>query len=201
MLCLLCALEVETADHLFCACEAIRPFWLRLKEWGIIRTNFLCIEELWYAAKSVRRRADKSIEAELSWVIIPAGMWAIWLSRNATVFGGQRFYLDNLWELVVRCIQDWGRALTGRVTSQWRPRDYISRGSRSVFWVGGFTQVGNVGANQQSLGRVGFKCWIGEQLSTRPVQSIKSEVSKYVDITDEAGSSKDRIQLVRLTLN
>ncbi|KAK1326329.1 hypothetical protein QJS10_CPA01g02146 [Acorus calamus] len=44
-----------TVDHLFCACEAVRPFWEMLRAHDIIQGNFSTIEELWTVAKSVQQ--------------------------------------------------------------------------------------------------------------------------------------------------
>ncbi|KAK1292590.1 hypothetical protein QJS10_CPB17g00828 [Acorus calamus] len=36
--------------------------------------------------------------AEVQQCLVPAGLWAIWKAQNATIFRGQRFYFENLWD-------------------------------------------------------------------------------------------------------
>ncbi|KAK1317754.1 hypothetical protein QJS10_CPA05g02265 [Acorus calamus] len=56
---------------------------------------------------------DKSVEAEVRRCLIPAGMWAIWLTRNAVIFRGQQYYFDNLWDSFSSLACAWERALGG----------------------------------------------------------------------------------------
>ncbi|KAK1306037.1 hypothetical protein QJS10_CPA10g00750 [Acorus calamus] len=45
-----------------------------------------------------RPPADLSLVAEIKRCLIPVGPWAIWTTRNAAIFHGQRFYFENMWD-------------------------------------------------------------------------------------------------------
>ncbi|KAK1323514.1 hypothetical protein QJS10_CPA02g00729 [Acorus calamus] len=101
----------ETADHLFGAFGSSE-----VVDYGgsdSIDMDGLTVEEVGRMAAKVASRHDRSVAAEVRRCLIPAGLWAIWKTRNSIIFGGQRFYFDNLWDAFSYFACEWGRELGG----------------------------------------------------------------------------------------
>ncbi|KAK1319829.1 hypothetical protein QJS10_CPB04g01252 [Acorus calamus] len=71
------------------------------------------MSELQAVMTSLTRRGDKSTKARIHQQIIPADLWAIWLTRNSVTFKNQRFYPENLWATTCPLLLDWGTHLAG----------------------------------------------------------------------------------------
>ncbi|KAK1303773.1 hypothetical protein QJS10_CPA09g02028 [Acorus calamus] len=111
--CALCGEEAETADHLFTSCQLVRWVWDHMKEASGLDVQFRDLEGMWRAGKQMRMVGDRSVKAKMSQLLVPATVWAIWLSRNQVIFGGQRPYAENIWELAKNLIIDWGNYCVG----------------------------------------------------------------------------------------
>ncbi|KAK1286517.1 hypothetical protein QJS10_CPB20g01045 [Acorus calamus] len=111
--CVLCNANTETVDHLFRECSMARELWERLGSLCHIRLTWASLDEFWSASRRMANQGDRRMEAKVRRLVVPAGLWAIWLTRNAVVFRGQRFYRENLWEATEGFIRDWGRYIVG----------------------------------------------------------------------------------------
>ncbi|KAK1283920.1 hypothetical protein QJS10_CPB21g01538 [Acorus calamus] len=80
--CLLCNNEVETVEHLFLTCPKAVQLWTWLAHLASIRTNSQDLGERWDAMGNSANQEDKSIKPRMTRVAIPAGLWAIWKTRN-----------------------------------------------------------------------------------------------------------------------
>ncbi|KAK1325394.1 hypothetical protein QJS10_CPA01g02200 [Acorus calamus] len=122
--CELCDTDVETVDHLFCACQALIPFWGMLRTGSGAALRFNNKDELWEQMVSTKRPGDTRAQAEVRKILIPAALWAIWLCRNKKIFQNQRFYTENLWENTTHFIVDWGCGLAGAGAVQLSGQDF-----------------------------------------------------------------------------
>ncbi|KAK1261141.1 hypothetical protein QJS04_geneDACA019039 [Acorus gramineus] len=111
--CILCLEEPETTQHLFCQCRIARRLWDAIGDATGLSVGFQSLEDLWAAGKDLHRPGMGKVAAHISQSIVPAGTWAIWLSRNATLFRGSRIYWENMWELFCGFVRDWGRFIAG----------------------------------------------------------------------------------------
>ncbi|KAK1301673.1 hypothetical protein QJS10_CPB12g00740 [Acorus calamus] len=111
--CGLCGVEVESPDHLFTSCVVVRGTWERLKAATAMEVEFNDLEGMWSAGKALRDRGDRSIQAKVSQLFVPAMVWATWLTRNQAIFSGRRPNGENMWEMVKGFIRDWGMYCVG----------------------------------------------------------------------------------------
>ncbi|KAK1301182.1 hypothetical protein QJS10_CPB13g01637 [Acorus calamus] len=93
--CILCNEGEETVDHLFRECAVAGGIWMRLSALCNHRLNCLSLGEFWEATRRLTNSGDGSVEAKVCRMMVPAGLWAIWLTRNPVVFRGQRFYMKK----------------------------------------------------------------------------------------------------------
>ncbi|KAK1309172.1 hypothetical protein QJS10_CPA09g00647 [Acorus calamus] len=68
--------------------------------------QFNDLEGMWIAGKRLKARGDRSIQAKMSQLAVPALVWATWLTRNQVVFSGNRPYGENIWIMVMGFIRD-----------------------------------------------------------------------------------------------
>ncbi|KAK1318712.1 hypothetical protein QJS10_CPB04g00813 [Acorus calamus] len=95
----LCVTDTETIDHLFCMCEVVQDFWAVVGRYTGMHTSFQTVEEMWATGKVMKRSGDQSREAVVSQLIVPAGAWTIWKTRNDVIFNGSRVYQENMWDM------------------------------------------------------------------------------------------------------
>ncbi|KAK1289720.1 putative ribonuclease H protein [Acorus calamus] len=127
--CVLCNGGEETVDHLFRECMAARGLWLRLGARCNHRLNCPSMGEFWEATRKLTCRGDRSLESKVRRLVIPAGLWAIWLTRNSVIFRGQRFYMENLWDTAEGCIRDWGKFIVGANTIELHRGGHVDVGT------------------------------------------------------------------------
>ncbi|KAK1266001.1 hypothetical protein QJS04_geneDACA000727 [Acorus gramineus] len=106
--CALCGLDDESVEHLFLFCPMVREVWGRMAAVGGLGGPFNSLEELWAAGRRLCSAGDRSVQAKVSQSYIPTVIWSIWLTRNHSVFRGSIPYVENIWELAMRCVVDWG---------------------------------------------------------------------------------------------
>ncbi|KAK1312890.1 hypothetical protein QJS10_CPA07g01220 [Acorus calamus] len=111
--CVLCEGAEETTDHLFRGCPVARWVWGRLGMLCTYQSEWPSMGEFWAAVTGMTTHSDWSLVAKVRRLVVPAGLWAICLSRNSVIFRGQRFYQENLWELLEVLLRDWGRFIAG----------------------------------------------------------------------------------------
>ncbi|KAK1310181.1 hypothetical protein QJS10_CPA08g00539 [Acorus calamus] len=75
--------------------------------------SFENLPELWTALTDGQGQGDRGVLDRFKLIVIPAGLWGIWRTRNARIFKDQPVYFENLWEETAALIQDWGRYLVG----------------------------------------------------------------------------------------
>ncbi|KAK1296598.1 hypothetical protein QJS10_CPB15g00835 [Acorus calamus] len=75
----------------------------------------ICLHDVFFKSELQDDRQPISLqhEIEIKRCLIPGGLWAIWKTRNATIFDGQWFYFENLWDMISSLICEWGRVLEG----------------------------------------------------------------------------------------
>ncbi|KAK1262773.1 hypothetical protein QJS04_geneDACA001150 [Acorus gramineus] len=117
--CALCCEEDESGVHLFVNCSLVRRVWYWLHLATGLSCQFASLDELWAAGKALRNAGDRSVRAKftqiakVTQIYVPVTVWAIWCSRNNVIFRGETPYAENIWELSLRFIQDWGRFCAG----------------------------------------------------------------------------------------
>ncbi|KAK1326504.1 hypothetical protein QJS10_CPA01g01157 [Acorus calamus] len=109
--CILCGAAPETVQHLFSGCEVTRGLWSMIGEKMGLDTSFHSLEEMWAAGKAMQQGAGDGWTKTVLQIIVPAGAWAIWRTRNEAIFRGLRPYLENMWDMFLTSLLDWGRGL------------------------------------------------------------------------------------------
>ncbi|KAK1264425.1 hypothetical protein QJS04_geneDACA014980 [Acorus gramineus] len=94
-------------------CPIAKQVWQRLAAMTEFKDGCSSLDELWRAGKSLRARGDKGVKAKVSHSFISAVAWALWIARNHLVFRGTLVYMENIWEMVMHAIKDWGRCCAG----------------------------------------------------------------------------------------
>ncbi|KAK1312129.1 hypothetical protein QJS10_CPA07g00823 [Acorus calamus] len=112
-MCALCQTELETVEHLLLKCVVVAPGWVWLSAASGIHFRCNTLEELWEDWAKSYTSKDRSCSNRVSQLTTPAALWAIWLTRNSCVFKGQRFYVENLCDLILQFIQSRGTTLAG----------------------------------------------------------------------------------------
>ncbi|KAK1310061.1 hypothetical protein QJS10_CPA08g01032 [Acorus calamus] len=111
--CGLCLGEPETVEHLLLTCPVANRLWAGLSTTTSNHFRFQSLPDLWEAMRSIAPSGGRTLQARFLNILIPAGLWAIWRTRNDATFRGQRVYFENIWDLALGLIQDWGRHLAG----------------------------------------------------------------------------------------
>ncbi|KAK1285493.1 hypothetical protein QJS10_CPB20g00703 [Acorus calamus] len=111
-LCDLCGEAPETVAHLFCQCRVARAFWREVEQ-ATSLIPFLGLSEMWEVGEELGKRMATGPRKTIAHLIIPAGAWAIWLTRNEVIFKGKRVYVENMWVLAAAMIRDSARVLVG----------------------------------------------------------------------------------------
>ncbi|KAK1261772.1 hypothetical protein QJS04_geneDACA000997 [Acorus gramineus] len=70
--------------------------------------QFTSLEEMWEAGRKTKRSGNNSVLAKVGRSLVPAVSWALWLTRNASIFRGQWCYVENTWGDAVGFIMVWG---------------------------------------------------------------------------------------------
>ncbi|KAK1300896.1 hypothetical protein QJS10_CPB13g01293 [Acorus calamus] len=104
---------METADHLFGACPAMIQIWKRLSVATSSRISIMNLEELWAHMVEAPNLGKEAVRVAVARIILPAAVWATWVTRNGVLFRQNRFYIENLWDTTVGFIKDWGCSLAG----------------------------------------------------------------------------------------
>ncbi|KAK1300131.1 hypothetical protein QJS10_CPB13g01036 [Acorus calamus] len=112
VLCALCGDEPETAAHLFCQCRVTQALW-RVVGAATSLDPFQSLTEMWEAGARLHSMSRPGASKYLARLVIPAGTWVIWRTRNDAVFKGARVYVENMWALASVLIQDWARDIVG----------------------------------------------------------------------------------------
>ncbi|KAK1285934.1 hypothetical protein QJS10_CPB20g01169 [Acorus calamus] len=89
----------------------------------------LPLGEFWKATRRLTSSGDRSVQAKVRRMMVPAGLWTIWLTRNSVVFRGQRFYMENLWDTVDGFIRDWRKFIVGASTIELHRGGRVSVGT------------------------------------------------------------------------
>ncbi|KAK1292717.1 hypothetical protein QJS10_CPB17g01022 [Acorus calamus] len=125
--CEFCAVDTETVEHMFCSCPAVMQLWNLISVATSSRIRIQNMEDLWTHMVVAPNLGDEAVQVRVASIITPAAVWAIWLTRNGVVFRNQRFYIENLWEMTVGLIRDWGGSLTGaRSVNVYRGKIFIT---------------------------------------------------------------------------
>ncbi|KAK1302111.1 hypothetical protein QJS10_CPB12g01247 [Acorus calamus] len=105
--------DPKTVDHLLLSCPVVTRLWSALSIATGNNFTFQSLPDLWEAMRSIAPSGGRNTQAHFLNLLIPAGLWALWRTRNETIFRGQRVYFENIWDLSLGLIQDWGRHLVG----------------------------------------------------------------------------------------
>ncbi|KAK1287844.1 hypothetical protein QJS10_CPB19g00176 [Acorus calamus] len=106
VVCSLCEAGDENIEHLFCSCTVARRLWDQL---SVVMGKLLCfrsMEDLWEAARRMRKRNDRTRVGQIWLSIIPARTWALWRVRNEVIFKRSSCYFENMWGTTIGCIKD-----------------------------------------------------------------------------------------------
>ncbi|KAK1292716.1 hypothetical protein QJS10_CPB17g01023 [Acorus calamus] len=111
--CLTCGGGEETTTHIMIDCPMAKLIWKRVSEATELKDGCDSLETLWRVGKQIHTRGDKSAKNKVSQIIIPAVLWALWISRNHFLFRGTKVYEENVWEMAKHHIKDWGTVCAG----------------------------------------------------------------------------------------
>ncbi|KAK1305521.1 hypothetical protein QJS10_CPA10g00014 [Acorus calamus] len=75
----------ETPEHRFVSCPVAMILWSLLKEATGFDMQIQSLQGLWEVGCKMRLRGDRSVRPKVSQSLVPAIVWAIWLSQNVEV--------------------------------------------------------------------------------------------------------------------
>ncbi|KAK1311866.1 hypothetical protein QJS10_CPA07g00929 [Acorus calamus] len=102
--------------HLLCQCAFSRGVWDRIEHAMGMDTQLSSLEEMWEAGRKTKRRKISTVFAKSRRSLVSIVSWALWRTRNASIFRGQRCYVENTWGDMVGFIKAWGRHIGGTRT-------------------------------------------------------------------------------------
>ncbi|KAK1301831.1 hypothetical protein QJS10_CPB12g00899 [Acorus calamus] len=103
--CGLCGEAPESIDHLFSQCRVTSAFWRKVCS-ATSLAPFHSLQEMWEANEALRIRSASRHARHVSSLIIPAGTWVIWRTRNDAVFNNTSIYVENMWEFMALLVRD-----------------------------------------------------------------------------------------------
>ncbi|XP_076894415.1 uncharacterized protein LOC143546688 [Bidens hawaiensis] len=94
VVCLICGMEEETAEHLFNSCRFAQEIWGKVTNWCRVPDFFaFSIRDLLEAYKYALLPKDK---AKVFHAICLTTLWCIWRARNEAVFEGKPVRLESV---------------------------------------------------------------------------------------------------------
>ncbi|KAK1316814.1 hypothetical protein QJS10_CPA05g01062 [Acorus calamus] len=116
--CPMCNVEPETVEHLLIRCTMAARLWSEISRSTGMGLQLQGMTELRDTVQNPIP-SPHHLPVKFTRILIPAGLWAIWRTRNGVLFRGQRLYFENLWDTALQLIRDWGKHLAhnGRESS------------------------------------------------------------------------------------
>ncbi|KAK1311507.1 putative ribonuclease H protein [Acorus calamus] len=113
MNCELCQAKPETTEHLLLRCPWATRLWRELGRATGARLDFQALAELRVGISTSTGSTALALPAQLQLLLLPAGLWALWRTRNWILFRGHRLYFENIWDTTLHLLQEWGKHLVG----------------------------------------------------------------------------------------